>query len=304
MPYLFTCPHCSTRTEVEDEYSGQSGQCVVCGRAITLPDFAPATDVPPPATAARGPRRRRSKRSAVWIAAAVMVLLLVGASLLAVVRIGGPAATRLRQGRTRIASIKNLETIAAALHAYAADHGVYPAPAMVNQAGVPVLSWRVALLPYLGEDALYDKFDLNAAWDSGRNQMIAHQDMPAVYRHPESQSGTTDTVYHLVTGTGTLFPNSGPLGPAQVTDSAGKTILLTEAQPPSLWTQPIDLDFAESGGTINSSGSDFGGATEGGVCVATVDLRGHFLPETTAPLTLRALVSPQGGEPLPDDVLD
>ncbi|MFG0268169.1 MAG: MJ0042-type zinc finger domain-containing protein, partial [Rhodopirellula sp. JB055] len=40
MTFLFTCPHCQAQTEVEDEYSGRTGDCVVCGREITMPDFA------------------------------------------------------------------------------------------------------------------------------------------------------------------------------------------------------------------------------------------------------------------------
>src|SRR5690554_4985568 len=125
MTYLFTCPHCHTRTEVEDAFSGQSGQCVVCGREITLPDFSPAdaSAVPAPHSS-----RRRRKRSVAWVAAAVVMLLIVGAAGIAMVRIGGTTAARLQAGRIRIGSIQNLEKIAQALNAYAADHGVYPAP--------------------------------------------------------------------------------------------------------------------------------------------------------------------------------
>ncbi|MCM2374530.1 DUF1559 family PulG-like putative transporter [Aporhodopirellula aestuarii] len=303
MPYLFTCPHCHTRTEVEDEFSGQSGECVVCGREITLPDFAPgAASNRTSKAGGSGPRKRRS---AAWVAAAVVMLLLVGASIIAVARIGGTTAQRLREGRARLASIKNMETIAQALNAYAADHGSYPAPAIYSRSGKPLLSWRVAILPYLGEEDLYERFNLSAAWDSGPNQMMTYQDMPSIYRHPDSQPWGTDTVYHLVTGSGTLFPKTGALGPKQVTDGATKTLLLVEARVSSTWTEPLDLDFVGTGGKINStSGNDFGGVTEGGVCVVTVDGRGHFMPETTAPMTVNALVTPRGGEPLPDDVLD
>ncbi|MFG0290687.1 MAG: DUF1559 domain-containing protein [Rhodopirellula sp. JB044] len=301
MPYLFTCPHCHTRTEVEDEFSGQSGECVVCGREITLPDFAPGAGSRA-ATVGSGKKRQSS---AAWVAAAVVMLLLVGSSIVAIARIGGSTANRLRQGRERIASIKNLETIAEALNAYAADHGSYPPPAIRSRTGKPLLSWRVMILPYLGEEELYDRFNLNAAWDSSTNQMLSYQDMPVVYRHPDNQGWATDTPYHLVTGTGTLFPSTGSLGPKQVADGATKTILLAEARVSSTWTEPIDLDFATTGGRINTAaGSDFGGVTEGGVCVATVDGRGHFLPESTAALTVNALVTPRGGEPLADDVLD
>lgn len=240
-----------------------------------------------------------------WVAAAVVMLLIVGAAGIAMVRIGGTTAARLQAGRIRIGSIQNLEKIAQALNAYAADHGVYPAPASVDRNGAPLLSWRVLILPYLGEEELYDQFNLNAPWDSVQNQHVTYRDMPSVYRHPGGGAWTTETVYHMVTGAGTLFPESGPLAPQQVTDGATQTILLVEGTASSIWTEPADLDAAAFGGAIHSSGGTvLGGATDGGVCVVTVDGRGHFLPENTAPMTVNALVTPRGGEPLPDDVLD
>ncbi len=303
MSYLFTCPHCHTRTEVEGEFSGQSGECVVCGHKITLPDFAPGARAN--AGHPRVATRKRRKRSVAWVAAAVVMLLIVGAAGIALLRIGGATAARLQAGRTRIGSIKNLEKIAQALNAYAADHGVYPAPAILDRTGKPLLSWRVLILPYLGEEDLYDRFDLNASWDSIQNQHVTYVEMPSIYRHPDTDVRATDTVYHMVTGAGTLFPQSGPLGPKQAIDGATQTILLVESPASSIWSEPTDLDFAASGGTINSSnGTDLGGVTADGACVVTVDGRGHFLPESTAPMTVNALITPQGGEPLPDDVLD
>jgi len=305
MPYLFTCPHCHTRTEVEDEFTGQSGECVVCGCEIELPNFAPGASSRTPAGNAAGRIPGKKKRSVAWVAAAVVILMLIGASIIAIARIGGSTAAKLRQGRARIASINNLEKIAQALNAYAEDHGAYPAPALLSKSGRPLLSWRVLLLPYLGEEELYDRFDLNAAWDAGQNQSITYDEMPSVYRHPDSQGWSTETAYHLVIGAGTLFPRTGPLSPKQVIDGSTKTILVVEARASSIWTEPMDVDLASTGGTINgSNGKDFGGLTEGGMCLVTVDGRGHFLPDTTAAMTVNALATPQGGEPLPDDVLD
>lgn len=303
MSYLFTCPHCHTRTEVEDEYSGQAGECVVCGHEITLPDFAPGAAIQPDHH--RTTQSKKRKRSAAWMAVAVVMLLIVGAAGIAIVQVGGTTAARLRAGRSRIGSIQNLEKIAQALNAYAADHGAYPAPAIVDGNGKPLLSWRVLILPYLGEVELYDRFDLSSAWDSVPNQQLTYAEMPSVYRHPDTDPWATDSVYYMVTGDGTLFPKSGPLGPKQAIDGAAKTILLVESQASNIWTEPVDVSFAASGGAINSaSGTDLGGVTPGGVCVVTVDGRGHFLAETTAPMTVNSLITPQGGEPLPDDVLD
>ena len=45
--------------------------------------------------------------------------------------------------------------------------------AICDAKGQPLLSWRVELLPYLGQQALYDQFDLTQPWDSARNLPFA-----------------------------------------------------------------------------------------------------------------------------------
>ncbi len=37
MPIPFTCPHCGARTDVADQYAGQTGPCASCGKTITIP---------------------------------------------------------------------------------------------------------------------------------------------------------------------------------------------------------------------------------------------------------------------------
>ncbi|MEM6776840.1 MAG: DUF1559 domain-containing protein [Planctomycetota bacterium] len=302
MPYLFTCPHCQARTEVEDTYSGQSGHCVVCAAAITLPDFAGnqgANEVG---------SKSRKRVPVVWIVTAGSLLVMIGAGLVAAIRYGGATADRLREGRVRLTSIRNLETIAAALNAYASDHGTYPPSIVRDAAGKPMHSWRALILPYIGEEELYLEIDFEKPWDAPENQSVTYGPSPSVFRHPTIQGWSRDANYYLITGPGTLFPNSGPLGPGDVTDGPHKTILAVEAASQSqstLWLEPVDLDVVSIGGRINGSpGRDMGGVTNGGVCVATTDGDGHFLAESTPRLTVQSLITPRGDEPLPDDVLD
>ena len=37
MPIPFTCPHCDHETLVEDKYAGETGDCVECGKPVTVP---------------------------------------------------------------------------------------------------------------------------------------------------------------------------------------------------------------------------------------------------------------------------
>ncbi len=305
MPYLFTCPHCSAKTQVEDRYSGQSGECFTCGGAIEIPDFTgaakhSATDMP----------LRPAARSMGKLIAAGVVLLLLVSLVFVIVQFGGSSVTRLAEVRKQRASLSNLETIAAAMNAYAADYGVYPPPMIRNAAGMPMHSWRVLLLPYLGEQTMYDGFDLGKPWNHPTNIDAAYM-MPEVYLHPADDSTIIGRAgYYMVTGKGTLFPPQGPLGPEDVTDKPAQTILLIAGAAPSNragggWTEPLDYDFAKMRGVINGNlGVEPGGMIKSGVTVVTVDGRGHFLPNEMPPATFNALVTPRGNEPLADDTLD
>ena len=309
MTYIFTCPHCQTKTRVEAHYSGQSGQCVTCGQRITIPDFASAvTDAKSAGSRGRASRSSASRRSAVWFAAAAVIVVMAFSLVFVGVRFGGETISQMQEVRLRRASIKNLETIASALRAYASDHGRLPPPNTVDASGNRLHSWRVLILPYLGEDDLYDQVNLDLPWDHPENSRLRFE-MPPVYRHPNAARSPTGDVaaYYLITGTGTLFPPGGPLGVDRITDEAAKTLLVVEGSPlaATSWAEPIDLDFAGMQGRINGgSGAEPGGWLDDGAALATADGRGHFAAETLPPRTFRSLVTPAGGEPLPDDVLD
>ena len=236
MPFLFTCPHCETKTQVDDQYSGQQGQCVSCGSEITLPAFVSGGTA----------KSRTTKRHSKWVsivAATAVCLLILGSLLFAIIRFGGQTMTTLSNSREQINSTRNLEKIAAAMNAYAADHGTYPPPITKNSAGTPLHSWRVLLLPYLGEEELYDRIELNLPWNHATNVAAMRYQIPTVYVHPSSNNYGYESgpAYFLITGTGTLFPNSGPLGPSDVTDDVTQTLLLVEGSPvtpPVSWAEP------------------------------------------------------------------
>lgn len=322
MPYLFTCPHCQTKTLVDDQYSGQAGRCVTCGSAIEVPAFA-ALESPSPAQAATpgaprrgakgiGPRGRR-------LVAAAVCLVVIGCVVIAVQRYVKPLVASLQASRAHSLSLRNIEKIAAALNAYAADHRSYPPPVILAPDGQPLHSWRVTILPYLGEEKLYESYDFNEPWDSPQNQGLIAQ-MPAVYR-PASGMGPagpigsgTEAAYVLLTGTGTLFPPAPHGGflarsPRDVSDALGQTLLVAEglasADGSVHWSQPGDLEVTAMHGLIGAApGREIGGVHPEGAVVATVDGRGHFLDQNTNPLTVMGLITIAGGEPLGDDVLD
>ena len=307
MPYLFTCPHCQTKTLVDDQFSGHIGRCVTCDQPIDIPNFAVAvpTGIHRLATAG-GPISPNARR---LIAATLIVFAFAGLAGI-VYRYGAPAIVTIRTSRDRAIAVSNLEQIASALNAYAADHGgAYPLPIVRDSTGRAMHSWRVAILPYLNEQQLYARYDFNKPWDSLENYAIV-ESMPRVYAAPTQGQWTSyECNYQLVTGDQTVFPKSGPLGPKSVIDDPTKTALVVEglsrANPPTVWTEPNEMNLQVMTGTIGGTPeSEIGSVTEGGVAIATVDGAGHFLEESTPPEIVRAILTASGNEPLPDDVLD
>ena len=56
---------------------------------------------------------------------------------------------------------RNIETLATALQQHFADTKRLPRSYAINSSNLPTLSWRVALLPYLGHEDLHKQFDFS-----------------------------------------------------------------------------------------------------------------------------------------------
>ena len=68
----------------------------------------------------------------------------------------------------------------------------------------PKLSWRVALLPFLGHQELYEAFHLNEPWDSPHNKALIGR-MPDVFTTPSSPAGPGTTRIRGFEGPGAMF---------------------------------------------------------------------------------------------------
>jgi hypothetical protein len=75
--------------------------------------------------------------------------------------------------------LSQLSNIGLACHMHYDFVGSLPEHAIYH-GGKPVLSWRVAILPELGYEALYRKFRLDEPWDSPHNKKLLPR-MPIEY---------------------------------------------------------------------------------------------------------------------------
>ncbi len=98
--------------------------------------------------------------------------------------------------KEREQNVNNLKVTALAMHNFAAaTSDTRFAPAAIRKDGKPLLSWRVAILPYLEQQALYDKFHLDEPWNSPHNRTLLNQ-MPEIYAPvcaPTSRGGRPTT---------------------------------------------------------------------------------------------------------------
>lgn len=142
----------------------------------------------------------------------------------------------------------NDRAIARAFDAYHAQHGTFPPSAIRGKDGKALLSWRVALLPYLGEEGLYREFHLDESWDSAHNRMLIDR-MPGVYAEDRRTPyrPRPRTPYQVFVGKDSVFEGPGGLGREDIRGASGNTLLVVRTQRLVPWTKPEDLPFPAEG---------------------------------------------------------
>jgi hypothetical protein len=160
-----------------------------------------------------------------------------------------PAVQASREAARRMSSSNNLKQIGLAMHNYHATFNHFPPAAITSATGEPLLSWRVALLPFMDEMELYNQFKLDEPWNSEHNILLMDK-MPRVFSDgslaipPGVADGFTN--YHLAIGEKLLISPTGKSRFAQVTDGTSNTIMAIAGNEESLraWTSPEYLEIS------------------------------------------------------------
>lgn len=164
-----------------------------------------------------------------------------------------PAVQAAREAARRSVCSNNVRQLALGMLEHESARGVLPA-AITDADGRPLLSWRVAILPFIDEQALYEQFHLDEPWNSEHNRPLLER-MPLTFACPSATSGPGITRYLLLDGPGTAFETSrlvaGEGAGARVRGvklvdlpaDSSKTLMIVEA--PSdravAWTKPEEL---------------------------------------------------------------
>jgi hypothetical protein len=148
----------------------------------------------------------------------------------------------LTEAERRQRAKSNIIAVAKALEDYyVANDNLYPRPRQMTSSGIPTLSWRVELLPYLGYEDLYQQFDPSKPWDMEPNKSLLKY-IPDEYASPERFDEKTNLL--LPANEDFFFGDNKRRGKHQIEDGAEDTLILVEVDDPYAvpWTKPQDWD--------------------------------------------------------------
>lgn len=215
-----------------------------------------------------------------------------------------PAVQKVREAADRAQSHNNLKQIALAMQNYqAVNGGLFPAAAICDKNGKPLLSWRVAILPYIEQEHLYKQFKLDEPWDSPNNKRLLAQ-MPSIYKLPDDNTSTSDvTPYQVFVGNGAAFDKKRGHSVRDFPDGMSNTILIIEAPAHSVqWTKPDDIDFHPNIPIRRPIGTgEWIHPGNSGFSVAMADGSVHWVRPEFSESTVKAAITRNGGEALGPD---
>jgi prepilin-type processing-associated H-X9-DG protein len=158
-------------------------------------------------------------------------------------------------------------------------------------------SWRVLLLPYLEQRAIYDRYRFDEPWDGPNNRKL-HDAIVSAYVCPSHSRQGHSTAYAVVLGPETAWRGAEAMRLGDIKDGTDGTILVVEGSALSLhWMEPGDPGFGRMGFTINgTTKAGLSSNHPGGADALFVDGSVRFLKDGIAPERLRARLTVAGGE--------
>ena len=184
-------------------------------------------------------RKARSKKFAQWY-------------------VDGSVGLSIVESDRRATCSDQMRAITLAMLRYEKDHGTLPPAFTTDATGNPLHSWRVLLLPYLGEKELYDKFKLDEPWNSPHNSALEKK-CPTVYACPScTYCLVGQSSYSVVLGPNMPFEAGVGKKLSSFGPDCNDMILLAERRLTENWLDPTkelsETDAAKGINVDNASG--------------------------------------------------
>jgi hypothetical protein len=206
---------------------------------------------------------------------------------------------KVRQASLRATSLNNLRQLIIGLYSSQDAYGFLPIGG-IWKGGIllpkmdekPVLSWRVALLPFMEQTDLYNQFNLSEPWDSEHNKKLISK-MPKVFAAPAPKAPEGHTFYQMVVGPAALRPM---MSTGAMFDGAGNTFAVVESAQPVIWTKPDDISIP--GTTMPADLKRmFGGVYPDGFCAVFWDGNTRWIDlKANSDKEIWAWITPNGGD--------
>ncbi|PQO29960.1 DUF1559 domain-containing protein [Blastopirellula marina] len=215
-----------------------------------------------------------------------------------------PAVQQARSAARRMQSSNNMKQIALAMHNFHDTYRAFPAQASTDKDGKKLLSWRVHILPFIEQNALYEQFHLDEPWDSEHNKKLIEQ-MPEIYRDPKSDAPKYHTTYLVPVGKDLAFEQPTKetkevsptgIGFYDFIDGTSNTALGVNVADEAavIWTKPDDLEV-----DLDNPWNHLDDTNPDGIQVMFCDGSVQMLPPTTTTKFLKLLFQRNDGQPLP-----
>jgi hypothetical protein len=194
-------------------------------------------------------------------------------------------------------------SLAGAIQNYEAVHGHFPPAYVLGPDGKPWHSWRVLILPFLGCEAIYEKYRFDEPWNGPNNRKLADSLPIELLQCPSGSDlgKTLNTNFVVVVGDETIFPGSRSVTASEIEDGLENTILFVEVGESNIhWMEPRDLEFSslvlELDPGASSSAEVSSPHTLGPGVVFANEKVVHRLGRDFSLDILRALLTRSGGE--------
>jgi hypothetical protein len=211
-----------------------------------------------------------------------------------------PYSMQVRSAARRTSAANQMRQLILAMHNYHDSHRAFPARFSKDDNDRPLLSWRVYVLPYLGEADLYNEFHLDEPWDSEHNKALIEK-MPDCFAHPMARPEAGKTVYVVPQGDGSIMPDpSAPGSPRgarleMVRDGTSQTAVIFEVSKEHavIWSKPDDFPWRDMEDPVSAL---FNRWNRDGVNVALADGSIRFVSREKLREVLDKLITTDDGE--------
>jgi prepilin-type processing-associated H-X9-DG protein len=188
---------------------------------------------------AHRPRRTRAALTLVEAIIVIAIAVVVIALFTPAFRGGGDA----REAARRTSCLNSLKQIQLGLLDYESFHGEFPPAYTADDQGNPLHSWRTLILPFIGENALYEKIDLAKPWDDPANAR-ALSNMPRLYHCPSYRELDNRSTYLAVVTSESFLQAAEPRKLADIKDGLSRTMAIIDVDHDHAvpWMAPVDAD--------------------------------------------------------------